>query len=109
MQKRTITGVNVRLTKEQREELIEREERKKNARDEKHSGGFTRIYPEEGTEKYQKFIAMGYQMFQDWTGANISRVRKPEPKEQPRPRKLETMKTRRVNTVAPAKMMNPLT
>ncbi|OMJ79426.1 hypothetical protein SteCoe_20581 [Stentor coeruleus] len=88
--KRTMTGKLERIPKEEKQELIETLQKKRNNYEKKHCGGYRKIYPIENYEKYNKYIEAADNLWQEWTGAKILRTRKieaksPVPSVPPRP------------------------
>ena len=78
--KRSLTGRLERMSKEEKEQLMEDLSRKRNKYEAKHCGGYRKIYPIEGSEKYDRFIQAADNVYQEWTGAKILRTKKVEPK-----------------------------
>lgn len=67
---RTLTGRHVKKTKDQLDNAKAKELAKCMKFEEKHKGGFTRIYPlEKNEEYYQNFIQQSDSIWQSWTGA----------------------------------------
>lgn len=88
--KRSMTGKLERLTKEEKLELMNSLNKKKGKFENKHLGGYRKIYPIEGSEKYSQFISAADDLYQEWTGAKILRTKKTETKS-PGPQKLKPM------------------
>lgn len=84
IQKRSLTGKLERLTKEEKEALISSIAKKKNKFESKHAGGFRKIYPIEGSEKYNSFIEAADNIWKEWTGAKIVRSKRVDKKEMPK-------------------------
>jgi len=80
IQKRSLTGKLERLTKEEKEALIDLIGKKKNKYESKYAGKFRKIYPIEGSEKYTGFIEAADNIWREWTGAKIVRNKRVENK-----------------------------
>ena len=92
--KRSMTGKLDRISKEDKEILIKELDNKRNKYENKHNGGYRKIFPIDGHEKYTKYIEAADNLWQEWTGARILRTKKPEnksPIQQPKPKPLQAM------------------
>ncbi|OMJ80754.1 hypothetical protein SteCoe_18912 [Stentor coeruleus] len=78
--KRSMTGKMDKMSKEEKQNLIKNLSIKKNKYENKHHGGYRKIYPIEGYEKYDKYIEAADNLWQEWTGAKIIRSRKSDTK-----------------------------
>ena len=76
--KRTMTGKLERLTKEEKDELIKNLAEKRNRYEAKNCAGYRKIYPIEGSEKYNQFIEAADNIWQEWTGAKKARAKREE-------------------------------
>jgi hypothetical protein len=81
-QQRTLLGKSIKLTKEERELAYVEAQKKRDEWEAEHLGGFTKIYPIETRGKYDPFLQMACEQWEEWTGANISRVKREEPKKE---------------------------
>ena len=84
--KRSATGKIERISKEEREEKINLYKEQRDLWEETHSGGYKKIYPVKGCEKYDAFIKSADEIWQEWTGANINRNKKVEIQSKPKPK-----------------------
>lgn len=83
LKQRAITGKLCKDTKEQRDELVIAAKERRDRFEAKHLNGFTKIYPAEDYEAYEGFIASAKDIWEEWTGAKISRLKKEEVKSSP--------------------------
>lgn len=85
--KRKLFGINEKLSKEQKFEQREHYKAKRDLWETCSMGGFKKIYPDQGTEKYQIYITAADNLWQEYTGTKqkekrIYRIKKkvsPEP------------------------------
>jgi hypothetical protein len=87
-------------TKEEREEMYKKAQAARDRWENKHLGGFEKIYPSDNNEKYDQYLKVAYEIWQDWTGGNINRVRKTE-KEPIEVKKPKTVKVVKTNEIKP--------
>ena len=98
VQQRTLLGKSTKMTKEERELAWKEAQRVRDEWEAAHLGGYTKVYPNENSAKYERFLKAAFEQWEEWTGANICRVKKEEPKREevwlrvnkkppPRPRK----------------------
>lgn len=77
MQKRVLTGKKVKLTSEEKQELIKQCMEKRDQFEKTHLGGFKKIYPVENNEElaneYAQCLQYAHQQYEESTGANIRR------------------------------------
>ncbi|KAL4499341.1 hypothetical protein ABPG72_006927 [Tetrahymena utriculariae] len=75
MQKRVLTGKKVKYTPEEKLEEIKKAQQKRDEYEDKHLGGFERIFPMEDDEddKFTEFIQYALKCYEEQTGANIRR------------------------------------
>jgi tubulin polyglutamylase TTLL6/13 len=88
--KRSLTGKMDRMTKEEREVVVNKLGVKKTRFEAKHCGGYRKIYPVDGFEKYNQYIEAADNLWQEWTGAKILRTKKTELKSPMPPRPVKT-------------------
>lgn len=81
LQQRAMHGKPPKLTKEARETARKAALQKRDKWEAQHLGGFTQVYPCPDTHKYEAFLKTAGQLWQEWTGGNINRVRREESKE----------------------------
>lgn len=91
--KRTMTGKLERLTKEQKDEIIKKLNVRRDKYELKHLGEYRKIYPVEGSEKYDKFIETADNLWQEWTGAKVLRNKKMENKSPLPPKSAKNLST----------------
>jgi hypothetical protein len=79
---RAFTGKIDRMTKENRSKLVKEKQKERDLWEEKHLGGFKKIYG--GTEgDFQQFQQAAQDFYEGFTGVNTSRVKKKESKKDP--------------------------
>lgn len=103
IQKRALTGRKTKESKEEREEMYKKAQAARDRWECKHLGGFEKIYPADNKEKYDQYLKVAYEIWQDWTGGNINRVRKTEkePEKLIEVKKPKTMKVVKSNEIKP--------
>ena len=79
IQQRAVLGKTAKVTKEEKEAAVLKATRIRDKWEAKHSGGYTKIYPTEDSG-YEKFMKAASDLWEEWTGGNISRVRKEDGK-----------------------------
>jgi tubulin polyglutamylase TTLL6/13 len=80
LQQRAMTGKLAKETKEHRDELVMTARMRRDRFEAKHLNGFTKVYPAEDSESYDCYIASAKDIWEEWTGAKISRLKKEEPR-----------------------------
>lgn len=80
VQQRTLLGKSNKMSKEERETAWIEAQRLRDEWEASHLGGFTKVYPSEQSDKYDKYLKAAFEQWEEWTGANINRVKKEEPK-----------------------------
>lgn len=80
LQRRAVTGKLLKDTKEKREELIGTARSRRDQYETKHLNGFTKIYPAEDSAIYDHFITSAKCIWEEWTGARISRLKREDVK-----------------------------
>jgi tubulin polyglutamylase TTLL6/13 len=80
LQQRAMTGKLTKETKERRDELVMTARMRRDRFEAKHLNGFTKVYPVEDSETYNCYIASAKDIWEEWTGAKISRLKKEEPR-----------------------------
>jgi tubulin polyglutamylase TTLL6/13 len=78
--KRSMTGKLERMSKEEKDELIKKLSDKRDKFEAKNLGGYRKIYPVEGSDKYNQFIEAADNIWQEWTGAKKARMKREEAK-----------------------------
>ena len=78
LQQRALHGRTQKLTKEKRESAWKSAQKKRDQWESKHLGGFKKIYPGPNQAEFEPFLKAAVEQWEDWTGGNISRVRKEE-------------------------------
>ena len=76
LMRRAVKGKWPKMTKEEREERKGEAQRKRDRWEDKHLGGFRKIYPVGNENRYAGFLTAARTHWEEWTGANISRVKK---------------------------------
>ena len=79
IQQRALHGKGPKLTKEAREAAWQAAQQKRDRWEAKHLGGFVQVYPR--SDKYEAFVKTAEELWQEWTGGNINRVRREGSKE----------------------------
>lgn len=74
--KRAVTGKLVKESREEKEFKAMEMRVKRDRWETKHLGGFRKVYPVEGSEKYNCFINAANEIYQDWTGATHARSKR---------------------------------
>ena len=78
---RSISGKAAKENKQLKQEAFLIEQKKRDKWEEKHMGGYTKIYPSENSSFYDKFLQAAEDIWQEWTGGKIVRAKKePEPR-----------------------------
>lgn len=78
--KRSLTGKIDRLTKDEKLELLDRFSKKRDKFEQKHLGGYRKIYPVNDSIKYEKYVQAADNIWQEWTGAKVVRTKRTENK-----------------------------
>lgn len=95
--KRAVTGKLEKDSKEERQIKSALLKQKRDKWEQKHLGGFRKIFPSESSEVYYKYINYANDMYQEWTGGNLAKSKKvliqEKEKERERiPRKVQSVK-----------------
>ncbi|CAG9315026.1 unnamed protein product [Blepharisma stoltei] len=91
LNKRALTGKIERDSKSVREEKRVKFIIRRDKWEEKHRGGYRKVYPV-NDEKYEKMIKAADEIYQEWTGTKITRIKKAEEEKIPiikKPPKIE--------------------
>ena len=75
IQQRAIQGKQVKETKEEREAAVAKAGRIRDKWEAKHLGGYTKVFPC-GDDRYDKYTKAAANLWEEWTGGNINRVKK---------------------------------
>lgn len=78
---RAVLGKTVKVTKEEKEAMEMKAQRRRDKWEGKHLGGYTKIYPN-GEPAYERYIKAAADLWEEWTGGNICRVKKEEPRQE---------------------------
>jgi tubulin polyglutamylase TTLL6/13 len=77
--KRSMTGKIERISKGERDDKMAAYAQLRNSWEKKHLGGYKKIYPVAGYEKYNQFVATADEIWKEWTGVNINRKKNLDP------------------------------
>ncbi|KAL4454548.1 hypothetical protein ABPG74_021753 [Tetrahymena malaccensis] len=121
MQKRVLTGKKVKYTPEEKLEEIKKAQQKRDEYEDKHLGGFERIFPMEDDEddKFTEYMQYALKCYEEQTGANIRRNTKKvtedpkkitnQPKKLNQPKDLEKIYNTKIGAKLPPRKPNSQT
>lgn len=104
-QERTIKG-RVKETKEQRDAQCKSAQARRDRFENKHLGGYVKVYPLDDAADYDIFIQASYNFYQGWTGGSKPKVvEEPTDKVEPRPGSVKITPVKRFLSEIPTKSL----
>jgi tubulin polyglutamylase TTLL6/13 len=83
IQQRAVLGKNTKESKEERALAYNKAARLRDKWESKHLGAYVKAYPGPKAESYEKYIRTAGEIWEEWTGGNINRVKKEDLREIP--------------------------
>jgi len=83
IQQRAVSGKNTQQSKEEREAAFGKAARLRDKWESKHLGAYVKAYPGARAAEYEKYIQAADDIWEEWTGGNINRVKKEDSREIP--------------------------
>ena len=73
-----MAGKVEKISRAEKKEKVQEIRESRDSWERKHMGGYRKIYPGDGCERYDVFIQSADKIWQEWTGAKVKRVKRDE-------------------------------